>query len=334
MNLEHAEAILYKYLNSRLKKDRKQALLEAISLSAFPPDDPIHLLAQRLSKCGRQRTTRRGTPLTGRYRCGLPFCPFCSGWINKVETRRFLGKLDGASGGDADQSDISAVMINVCSKRRGDSFEKEAKRFKANLDYRVRADLKNVMYFGHRELAEEENGNLRLHAHLIFYHPGVSKQTLVNSLKKTFKPFGELRVAVSAESLYEDKDIKRNVACIINYQVKGRKRITKAEYDRLGRLGWSFMDELVKFIRSWATMWSGGLRGIRMQRGFDDRGNPKLKPVVSSSDELMISTKTVRQSNEWHAPDMRMLVALSAHQMIMPRSPFFRLEGVDRGWVH
>jgi hypothetical protein len=334
MNLEYAESILYKYLYSKWKKERKQALLNAISLSDFPPDDPIHVLARRLSKCGWQRATKRGTPLSGRYRCGLPFCPFCSGWINKVETRRFLRKLEGVSGGDADQSDISAVMINVCSKRRGESFEKEAKRFKAKLDYRVRSDLKGVMYFGHRELAEEENGNLRLHAHLMFYHPGISKQMLVDSLKKTFKPFDQLRVAVSAESLYEDKDIKRNVARIINYQVKGRKRFTKSEYERLGNLGWSFMDELVKFIRSWATMWSGGLRGIRMQRGFDDRGNPKLKPAMSSSEALMISTKTVEQSNEWHTRDIRSLMSLSSHRKIMPRSPFFRLEGADRGWVH
>ncbi|WP_156907425.1 hypothetical protein [Thalassobaculum salexigens] len=293
MNLEVSEKILFDYLNSRIKKDKKQALLDAIVASGYPADDPIRLIAKNLRRCGKHITTRRGRTIARRSRCQLPFCPFCSRWIDKKETRRFLQKLEAVSDGNADSDDMSVVLINMCSKKRGDSFEYEAKKLKTRLDYRIRVDLPDVKYFGHRELAEEEDGSLRLHAHLIFYHPGISKNNLVESLNKTFKPTGRLRVSVSAQSLHKDKDMKKNVARIINYQVKGRKRVTHKEYKRLGDLGWSFMEELVKFIRSWATMWSGGLRGIRMQRGFDKRGNPELKSVNIITDSNSISTNTV-----------------------------------------
>ncbi|MFN4275870.1 MAG: hypothetical protein ACK4FJ_06185 [Ferrovibrio sp.] len=269
---------------------------------------PFHVAEaiRRMSRCEVWKW-RHVNGFDRRYktRCNHPLCPACTGRLARQEAERVWKLFNAAAGAPILFDDLTWLTVNIGYLPIGSSFKAMAAQAKKAIRNMRNRKFPGTVWAMELEIQLQDDGQGKLHAHGLVWHPGVTRESIEEALRALFT---EAR-AVCAKEL-RSRRIRREAKGVTTYKadislkVKGWGECTAAI--------------LVGLIASYESMRSRGRFGLRFEMGLRRKKvNVEMSTIqVDSVEELLITSMelSVLPENYHHLPVER-VVQLGVEQI-------------------
>lgn len=229
---------------------------------------PFHVAEaiRRMSRCEVWKW-RHVNGFDRRYktRCNHPLCPACTGRLARQEAERVWKLFNAAAGAPILFDDLTWLTVNIGYLPIGSSFKAMTARAKKAIRNMRNRKFPGTVWAMELEIQLQGDGQGKLHAHGLVWHPGVTRESIEEALRALFT---EAR-AVCAKEL-RSRRIRREAKGAATYKADISLKV-KGWGERTAAI-------LVGLIASYESMRSRGRFGLRFEMGLRRR-----KTVVEMS---------------------------------------------------
>lgn len=240
---------------------------------------PVAEAVKRMSRCEIWRW-RHVNGFDRRYKthCNYPLCPACTGRLARQEAERVWKLFNAVADTPIMFDDLTWLTVNIGYLPIGSSFKAMATQAKKAIRNMRNRKFPGTFWAMELEFQLQDDGQGKLHAHGLVWHPGVTREAIEEALRALFT---EAR-AICAKEL-RSRRIRREAKGAATYKADISLKV-KGWGERTAAI-------LVGLIASYESVRTRGRCGLRFEIGLQRR---KAKDRMSTA--RVDSTKELKNS--------------------------------------
>lgn len=240
---------------------------------------PVAEAVKRMSSCEVWKWRHvKGFDRRYKTRCNYPLCPACTGRLARQEAERVWKLFNAVADTPILFNDLTWLTINIGYLPIGSSFKAMATQAKKAIRNMRNRKFPGTFWAMELEIQLQDDGQGKLHAHGLVWHPGVTRDSIEDALRALFT---EAR-AICAKEL-RSRRIRRETKGAATYKADISLKV-KGWGERTAAI-------LIGIIASYESVRTRGRCGLRFEIGLQRRKTRRQvsKVQVDSVEELLPS---------------------------------------------